>query len=766
KEKRRREEEQARQQARERAAREAAGQAERERQAAARAAREAAEREREKARLERRKAERERARAERERKRAEVERQKAERDAQARAARRRDAAAGAALGKVLDEVTQSPAQQTSRAKSPRKSAPKRQATSKAARREPAQRSALEEQAIQRGAAELARPGSARTAPGSVRTRLDVPQRDRTGGGTGSAARARRRQAGEPNFYALKAFRVTDEIRQRPAQARRTQRTAVTILLVALLGIAGLVLTAQYWQPPAQVKGAEAIAVDAGGDLYLLAANRLLHHDRAGVAVTTIDSDALGAHVPGPPLAFVADGALLASGSAAAGQVAAEDSGTATLVRCELAAAGCTPLPSLPAGTRVSDFRPQPIDGSIFIADRNAGALLQVTAEGEVIARAPLQFAANPVLNLDSGLLLTNSREGAAISVYRYDRQAFGQQLDEILLLPAAKGAAEHTAVADFLDAGGSWWVVMYNPRSRDAGIYRFDSQWNYIDTIEAPARRLPLDLVKWGDRVLVNTGSDLSLARYNLQGAPEAPFSSTLLTELATRHEQQARIGGLALRGGLVAASLLAVLALGLAYLSRLRRLVYRLQRERGAQPIDEFTDSLEWVPHRPDRASALGRRIAACAVLLIAACLLAVGVGASTSQLAALLLFGAGPLSALVILQRKSPGHIGATDEQLLLVDHKDLYHFGAGAEIQYRGNFLLLYDVVVHCGSRLSPGFTVSSLNTHVAPLVRGGVRVDRATVVVKLLQSRHPLAMAVIALVLCASAAAFALATPLLF
>ncbi len=57
------------------------------------------------------------------------------------------------------------------------------------------------------------------------------------------------------------------------------------------------------------------------------------------------------------------------------------------------------------------------------------------------------------------------------------------------------------------------------------------------------------------------------------------------------------------------------------------------------------------------------------------------------------------------------------------------------------------MMDDVAVFAGNYLLPAFSRESIDTSVAPLVEGGARVDRKTVIVKLVQSRHPLARAFI-------------------
>jgi hypothetical protein len=142
---------------------------------------------------------------------------------------------------------------------------------------------------------------------------------------------------------------------------------------------------------------------------------------------------------------------------------------------------------------------------------------------------------------------------------------------------------------------------------------------------------------------------------------------------------------------------------------------------------------------------------------------LLAVGLGVTAIQLAALLVALSGPAVALALLRRSPMGHIGVLLRELVLVDHAGTYHLGSGARIQHRGNLLMIDDVLVFTGNRLLPAFDQAQIASRVAPLVKAGARVDRKTVLVKLLQSRHPFARGAMAVLLALLAAAVLLSLP---
>ncbi|MBP6682283.1 MAG: hypothetical protein KA159_03135 [Halioglobus sp.] len=610
----------------------------------------------------------------------------------------------------------------------------------------AQRRAMEEQAIQRAAAELAQKPALKPVETRVRTRLETPSRLRRPEQAQDGGR-RKRQPGAPNLYSLRPFRNTPEIRSRSAQSKRSMRQsfagaalaiAIAILLVLAPGLSAL-------QPPLPEKGARAGAVGPQDRPLLLAGDHLLLHDRSGVGVADLSADGLGLTAAAAPLAFDAAGELLITGRLAAGASDARPQ----LLRCVLAESRCKPFPVELAGTEIAALVVNPLDGSLLVADSRAGQLLKLSPQGAVLARADASIPAAPVLRLDSGLLLMNSAEGPGISVLRYEDEAFGRQLDEILLLPPAGSAARFTGVRDFLRSGDYWWALLETAGSDRAGLYRFDARWQFVDRPPLTADTHPAGLLNWAGRILVLDPSRVAVQRFSADGMVEAPLVSSVLTELVAGREQRAELIRLGWRIGLTLCVLGAIAALLSGGLHRVRGLVYSSCRERGAEPIDKLADAIDWLELAPNRTANLGRTAITYALLATGLLLAAIGLGVSSLQLSALLLALAGPATALILLQRSDPGNIGIHGQELLLVDHQGMYHMGSGARIHWRGPFLMIDDVIVFSGTPQLPAFAPAELAQRVAPLAAQGVQVDRKIVTVKLLQGRHPLALGALAI-----------------
>jgi len=114
------------------------------------------------------------------------------------------------------------------------------------------------------------------------------------------------------------------------------------------------------------------------------------------------------------------------------------------------------------------------------------------------------------------------------------------------------------------------------------------------------------------------------------------------------------------------------------------------------------------------------------------------------------------GPVVILALLWPSKPGHIGILGNQLILVDQHNMYHMGSGPRIYYRDNFLIMDDIVVFLGTRALPVFSAEQLAEHIVPRALAGIKIDRKTVIIKLLQSGHPLAKGMLASIACAVAA----------
>ena len=581
--------------------------------------------------------------------------------------------------------------------------------------------------------------------GPLRTSLEVPNRNK------QPLMSRKRQAGEPNLYQLRAFRNTPAVRNRAGKAAASLRRNLLLAAIALLGLIASVWHGERFIDDPRVSGADALATQAGGGPVMLAGDQLLLHNRAGLGEEQFGIDTLGLLELQGPMLLTADGTLIASGILATANTA-ESPG---LLRCRLAERSCAPYSDQLSGVAIDAMVQNPVDGSLLLVDATRGLLSKVAADGSLVQQSNIPVPAAPSLALQSGLLFINSTLGPAISVLRYDDAAFGQQLDEVLLMPPPALQAKQTAVGSFAWSAGSWWVTLFNPASNSTGLYRFDDDWNFqqlVSSSEQPA----VTIIPWNQKTLVNTGSDPRIMRYNSDGQEEVPLVSDLLQDLVDSQRQQAGLQQLLWRAALVTCAAAAIIALAFAWLNHLRTLVYKSRRERGAEPLEDLSDSLLWIDPADNRQGRLRQRTLSYALLALAISGIAISQSVSVLQLAALLIAMAGPALALVLVQRRTIGGIALHGQRLVLVDHAGLYHLGEGPQVSYRGHFILIDDVVVFTGNRLLPGFDPGQLGHDLRPRLAGAVRVDANTVMIKLLQAQHPLAQGALAILICLGAA----------
>ena len=669
-----------------------------------------------------------------EKKRREVARQsqqKTEKDAQARLKRerkeqaRRETAARAAQQTALAEATQKDQQ--------------------------AQRQAMEEQAIGRGARELSRQQGIKSVTAQVKTRLEVPH-----GNKRDYSKKAATQAGAANLYSLQAFRSTTETKGRAELSHVHMRRylgSAGIALACLLLLAGI-----YLNTPtvAAITGASAAAIDEQLRPVLLAGDALLIHDRAGIGTGSLPLTELGIERIQNNITFNSGGQLLALG----GLAASGEAQATTLMRCQLDSPQCAAISGASSDDGISAFAVHPLDGSLFVINSKSGQLIHSKADGSEISAAEIALPARPRLQLEAGLLLMNSAAGEAISVMRYDSSAFGKQLDEILLLPPAAVEAGQNQVHDFLWSAENWWVTLLNAESGEAGVYRYDPQWNYLGQVPLAAGSKPQQLVNWGSKTLVVDSNRVALQRFNAQGEAEAPLVSDLLQQMVTQQQRDLWLSDLAWRT--VTLMLIAVIVVGavLGWLASARALVYRARKTRGAQPIDALAEPITWVDPLESRKRHFRRLNIFYCICCITALTVAIVNSVPVTVLLALLLFFLGPALSLLLLQSTPIGHIGSAAGQLILVDHTSTYHMGSDARLQHCGPILLIDDVVVFIGTRLLPAFNPQQIKTQVMPLAESGIKVDRKTVLVKLLHSQHPLARSIQLIASCTLLAALIL------
>ncbi len=554
------------------------------------------------------------------------------------------------------------------------------------------------------------------------------------------------EPGAPNFFSLRPFRNSIEVQGRVERSWQIMHIAFTISALAaiafiILGGGFLLLSA----PSQHLTGAQALAVDQRSNLLITAGNRLFMHDRAGLGSVSYELDALGLDTLSAPIAFVANNEILLQGRPLDTD---QESLPQRLMHCNLENTSCHPLTPQRLAGPVEGLVVDARTGAVFAAIPAAGLLLKLSLEGDIIGRSETDMPLQTVLRLQSGLLHMNSADGPAISIFKPDSNGFGRQLDEILLLPPVAQNAGQTRVGDFVWAADRWWVVLFNPDTSDYDLYQFDSRWNFIKRIDLAPGSLPKQLVNWADKTLVVDTKHLQIQRFNAQGEAEVPLVSDYLADYVRAQNNAASLSTALWHINFAVLLVIIIAGLIVGYAHRLRSMVYRLTREHNAKSVEDQQDIISWIDlsaNRRQRLTTIGIIYAAAGVIILA---IIWALGVSSLQVLALFIGLSGPAIALMLLAAANTGHIGLLNDQLLLVDHNNIYNLGSGPRIHFRERFLMMDDVVVFVGTPLLPAFAEQQLRQRVAQRVLAGIKVDRKTVLIKLINGGHPLVQGAIA------------------
>lgn len=519
-------------------------------------------------------------------------------------------------------------------------------------------------------------------------------------------------------------------------------TAVGTTLAGLLLAVALLTWLFQWSPAAPVTGPENLAAAADGTLYILAGDRLLVHDRAGSSTATYSAADLGFQAMHALLSIRGNRPILSaramddtadarrpwecSMDSDAGRPACETLTTESVTVASLAASRLT---------------------STQFAINDAPELLRI-ASGKINQRSPLPANNAPLRVINHrGLLLINNSEGPGIGVYRPDAAAFGQQLDEILLLhPEAIARSQHRVLDFALTASGNWALLT---DGTDADLYRFDEDWAPEAAIALPSLPASARMATWRDRLLVYAPDRLEVERVSPDGRLEAPLLSESLASLAavTRADvSRTRLGFIV---GLLVLAVATLCGGLLTWMSFHRRSTRDTPPAAPAFQLEPRLPQFRWLPPDVNRAAATQKWSLACLALAPAFCL---AVAAGMAALAALclpaFLFS---LAARYYLALPAP-QIGIDGDRVALVDHRGVYQTGTADSFHTCGPFVFRGGVIGCTHLPGIPGLEVP-LRKKRARLshnpLQAGMPGHPASVLEKLLQSRHPLLVPALAI-----------------
>jgi hypothetical protein len=515
-------------------------------------------------------------------------------------------------------------------------------------------------------------------------------------------------------------------------------TLLSLLLVAAVGLR-LHLQSRADLPP----GPHSMLATGDGQLLAALPGHLLLRDRGGNPRARLDARSLGLTQIGE-LLHVAGGDLLLSGT---GPSAADSK----VWRCPLPGAAAPP-PCQPAAIDETDIASLDSDllGRALFALRPDGTLLRIE-DGATREQRPLPQAAAGTGRLIHwrGLLLIGHER--SVGVYRPDSAAFGEQIDEILLLPPEHRDDTAPRLLDI--ALRNEGVSALLETASGIGLYGFDSTWRPEAATALPDLAPDSRITAWRDRVLIYSPDSTTVTRLSPAGGREAPLLLDDATDIAAARERRRawQLAATALAIGLLAAATLFALPAAWAT-ARLRQAA---DLPRGAPDLlleTRLQDFHWWRPALHPRAPAVINGLVIASGLSLAGCLLLqTWPGTALS-----LLFLATALAIASLLRAGRP-QVGRSGEDVALVDHSGRYQAARADGIRQCGPFLLRGDVVLCLGLPLLHRAPLD------VPLPTGIPPVSVQTLIASLARTRHPLFRSALGIVSAAGAALTLLLLP---
>ncbi len=563
---------------------------------------------------------------------------------------------------------------------------------------------------------------------------------------------RKRQPGAPNMFDL---RLSERAGTESEGAASASFSTAPIIAAAIVMLAFLLVGLRFWaESRAEPEsGLGAIAVDPRQQPVIQVGDQLLFHDRAGLATKDLPLEKFDMPAAAP-FDFFSNGDLLFLAQEPPSTVpdwlkpwlGIETGANTWLMRCELESGRCS---EVLGGLGEISFAMDRRNDHIYIADPDADLLMKVDAYGETIASHALELS-NPLnLVLQEGILYLTQGASDTVKVLKPDDRDFGTSLDDIALKVEGASQSGHIFPGAIAWLNEQWWTIM---RSRDggtAGLYLFDRRWNYLTQVDLPKDALPAQLNRWTAKMLISDQRAETVYRFDAASRAEKDFASDSM--IAGLGERQSRLSlSLALQVFIMLVLFITAAGLlALGVLQSLRGKVYIPPGDAEERGFDINNEAIEWLDPAPDVAHKLrltGYGIAGLATLLL--------IGAFFAQFSiwsmiaiSLLLAGCG--SYYFALQKSTGCHLGLLDDSLILVDHTNTYRVGAGPSIQYFENYVMIDDVIVFLGNPMLSHFAAEPLQEKFQPVMHTGIKVDRTTLRLKLIQSRHPMLLGLLGL-----------------
>jgi hypothetical protein len=572
---------------------------------------------------------------------------------------------------------------------------------------------------------------------------------------------RKRQPGAPNFFDL---RLSDKASEDgTVVARSSTLTRAPLIAAGIALLAFLLVGARFWsQNLVDIgTGLGAVNIDARQQPVVQIGGVLYWHDRAGIDTHYLDLSRVDLN-PVVQFDFFGTGELAVLqdtkpnsntdrlrslfGDAATSQ--------ASLQRCTSEGMKCIEL--LSENTEI-DFLIDRRTNTVLVASAHRDVLEKLDFNGKLLASHAMELSAPVHLRLQEGILYLTQGQSDTVSVLKPDDRDFGTELDSIPLTVAEAKQSGHIFPADILYGNERWWAVMQSRDGSTSGLYLFNSRWEFEKQIPLPAGAQPFELNRWSSKILVSDLNNNAIYRFDTAARQEKNFASEAVVAALTQQQSDLDTSQSLQASILVMLFGVAAGMLAFSILQIMRERIYTAPGDDNEIGFDINSEDIEWLApalNSDKRLRQIGYSLAGGAVIALIGSFI-VGLSIWAMLAVSLILIGVGGL--YFSLQRACSCHLGILEDRLIVVDHTNTYRVGSGPKIQYFRNYVMIDDVIVYLGNRLVSQFANERLQQRFQPLFTTGIKVDRATLRVKLIQRRHPMLIGISGLAVAVACAA---------
>ena len=330
--------------------------------------------------------------------------------------------------------------------------------------------------------------------------------------------------------------------------------AVAALVLIMTGLA---VGVWVWGSGAAARlgGPAELSMGPDGHSYVQIQNYLVEHDESGAYLRTHDLEAMDVELFLGGYAFFSNGDILlrrgpdprsfldnlrAYGRETNRKSIDPEDPRSGLFRCDLETSACERFgqPWIDFKAAYSVFIDRQTD-EVYISDTTRHLLRKYSSAGVELARPVEGFKFPNQLLVHEGQLLVADTNHHAVRILEPQTSTFGDAVDRKDVVPGAAEIVRQTWPSHFAQVGEEWWVNNMQTGMNNGGIYVFDSDWDYLRSLELPPGADPISILAVGETAWVSDWNNDVVRRFSLAGEPLTHLESAGFESILAESRQQ-----------------------------------------------------------------------------------------------------------------------------------------------------------------------------------------------------------------------------------